>query len=456
MPTEDTLSVMAGPLVGALLALVCLLFAMRSGKRRQLVVDLPTSKTTGVFIGLVELKGTAEAEHPLTSYLAGQPCVHYAWSVEEHWSRTVTETYTDSEGHTKTRTRHESGWTTVAQGSESTDFYLKDDCGVILVRPEGARIEPESIFRQTCSPSDPMYYGKGPAGAVADSDHSRLFQERAVPLHAALYVMGRARERQDIVAPEIARDPHAEMFLISTRSEEEVGSSLRLGFWGLGMLGLVFAVAGWVVRTYMLEPNPVLDPIRSLRRNPTVDYAEWIVAGSVYLSVWLLGWVWMMYNSLVALRERVVQAWSNVDVQLKRRNDLIPNLLEVTKGLRDYERSLQTELAQLRQQLTATPPGEKGPDPAACAGSLKAIVERYPELKANESFFKLQQSLTDTENRIAMARGYFNDIAMFYNTHLEQVPDRYIAALAGMRPRSLMTADQFERQPVRVELADVG
>ena len=126
------------PLVGSLLSLLCLAGAFRAGRRRWLVDNLPTSKTTGVFIGLVELKGTAESARPLTSYLAQEPCVHYQWSVEEHWSRTVTETYTDSEGKTPTRTREESGWTTVANGSEMTPFFLQDDCGVILVRPEGA------------------------------------------------------------------------------------------------------------------------------------------------------------------------------------------------------------------------------------------------------------------------------------------------------------------------------
>src|ERR1044072_9676145 len=86
------------PWLGAALALACLLFALRSGKRKRLVDNLPTSKTSGVFIGLVELKGTAESAQPLTSYLASQPCVQYQWRVEEHWSRTVTETYTDSDG----------------------------------------------------------------------------------------------------------------------------------------------------------------------------------------------------------------------------------------------------------------------------------------------------------------------------------------------------------------------
>lgn len=84
------------PWIGGALSFLCLWGSLRANRRRRLVDDLPTSKTTGVFIGLVELKGTAEVEQPLTSVLAAVPCVHYAWKAEEHWSRTVVESYTDS------------------------------------------------------------------------------------------------------------------------------------------------------------------------------------------------------------------------------------------------------------------------------------------------------------------------------------------------------------------------
>src|SRR5690348_6038361 len=104
------------PLAGALLSVFCLIGAFRAGRKRRFIDNLPTCKTTGVFIGLVEVKGTAESGRPLISYLAERECVAYQWSVEEHWSRTVTETYTDQNGKTQTRTRQESGWTTVAQG----------------------------------------------------------------------------------------------------------------------------------------------------------------------------------------------------------------------------------------------------------------------------------------------------------------------------------------------------
>jgi hypothetical protein len=428
------------PVVGSLLGLLVLVGAFRAGKRRRLVENLPTSKTTGVFIGLVELKGTAESAKPLTSRLAEQPCVAYQWSVEEEWSRTVTETHTDSDGKSHTESHTESGWTTVAGGGEQIPFYLKDDCGVVLIRPDGAKLEPVELFDETVSLGDPLYYAKGPADAVADSDEHRRFVEHGIPLHAALYVMGQAREREDVVAPEIARDGNAPMFLISTRSEEQIGSGMKWGERGWGFFGLVLVVGGFMGRDAMLNV-----PLES-------QLTVYVAGGLGYLTACTFAWIWMVFNSLVDLRQRVRQAWSLIDVQLQRRHDLIPNLLDIVKGCRDYEGRLQTELAALRGQLLATPPGVSGPDFGAVNRTVTAIAECYPELKANANFESLQKNLIDTEQRIALARGYFNDIATEYNTRLEIVPERFVAALAAMKPQPLMAANDFERAPVKLTI----
>jgi hypothetical protein len=428
------------PLLGAILGLVGLGLAFRAGRRRRLLENLPTSKTTGVFIGLVELKGTAESSTPLTSCLAEARCVFYEWSVDEHWSRTVTETYTDDKGRTQTRTRHESGWTNVAEGGERIPFYLQDDCGVILVRPEGATLEPVEMFDETCTRGDPLYYSKGPPGAVSDSDHRRRFVERGIPLKTMLYVMGPARERRDVVAPEIVRDKDAPMFLVSTRTEEQIRSGMQWGARGWELFGLVATVGCLVWRDMALGADPGT-------RVPA--YAG---AGLGFLAAGLLAWVWMAYNSLVDLRQRVRSAWSLVDIQLKRRHDLIPNLVDCVKAYRDHEQRVQAELVALRTQLEATPPGVAGPDFGAVNGAVVAIAERYPDLKANDSFRALQENLVDTEQRIALARGYFNDIATHFNTRLETVPERFVAVLGAMRPQALMAANAFERAPVTVDL----
>ena len=97
-------------------------------------------------------------------------------------------------------------------------------------------------------------------------------------------------------------------------------------------------------------------------------------------------------------------------------------------------------------------PGVAGPDFHALKGTLVAIAERYPELKSDATFEKLHKNLVDTEQRIALARGYFNDIATHFNTRLESVPDRYVAGLGAMQPQSLLQADEFERAPVKVDL----
>jgi hypothetical protein len=417
------------------LSLLFLGLALRANHRRRLVDNLPTSKTTGVFIGLVEVQGTAETSQPLTSFLAEIPCVYYQYEVAEHWSRTVTETYRDSNGNLRTRTRQESGWKTVDSGGQMIPFYLKDDYGAVLVRPEGATLEPKPVFSTTCGRADPLYYAKGPAWAVANSDHRRRFTEQAIPLHAPLYVMGQARERQDIVAPEIAADKNAPMFLISTRTEKEISRGYGWAWYGWNLLGLLFAAGGAV-----LTAGPQVPPA-----------AAAAVSIVLYLAVLLIGWAWVVFNSMVDLRNRVQQAWSLVDVQLKRRHDLIPNLVAIVSGLRDYERDVQETLALLRAQMQATAPGEPGPDPAAVGQRLLALAERYPELKAQESFLRLQRELADTETRIALARGYYNEIATHHNLRLELIPDRFLARLAGMRPRPLMEANEFQRPPVNVD-----
>jgi hypothetical protein len=123
--------------------------------------------------------------------------------------------------------------------------------------------------------------------------------------------------------------------------------------------------------------------------------------------------------------------------------------------LRDYERNVQTEVAELRAQQMATAPGVAGPDFRTLQPALLAVAEAYPELKSQTAFLELQQELVNTEQRIALARGYFNEIATFYNTRLEVIPDRFIAALGGMKPQPLLLADEFQRAPVEVQFSDV-
>ncbi|MEY2408686.1 MAG: hypothetical protein QOF48_1356, partial [Verrucomicrobiota bacterium] len=231
----------------------------------------------------------------------------------------------------------------------------------------------------------------------------------------------------------------APLFLISTRTEQQVSRGFTGSFWGWGIFGFVLAPLGVIV-------TDAISHVDLETRWPV-----YVVAAGVYLLAAAVGWTWLAFNGLVELRQRVRQAWAQVEVQLKRRHDLIPNLVEVVKSYTDHEKQTHTELAALRTQLQATAPGVQGPDFRALTGSVIALAERYPELRADTAFAQLQRQLTDTEQRIALARGYFNDIATHFNTRLETVPEKFVARVARMQPQSLLEANEFERAPVSVQ-----
>jgi hypothetical protein len=429
------------PVVGGVLGLGSLLMALRSGRRRRFIDDTPTSKARGVFIGDVELKGSVECERPLTSRLAEASCVWYSWSIAEHWRRLVVETYTDQKGNARTRTRVESGTTVVASGGESTPFFLRDDTGAVLVRPQGAEVEGATVLSTTVGPGHPLYYGKGPRGAVMDSTFRRDFVESAVAVGRRVYLVGRARERKDAVAPEIASDKRAQMYLISVRDEQAISRSHAAGWWLWTLFGLL--LVGGTFAWYV-------EALRFARDERLVGYAA-VAAG--FLLALAAGWAWMVHNSIVGLRERVRQGWGNLEVQLKRRHDLVPRLAAVVAGLARHEASLQESLAALRAQAAIASGGERGGATPieALAPRLVALREAHPNLVEQEGFLELQRELSDTETRIALARTYYNDIASAYNARLMVVPDRWAAALSGLGPEPLFAAEGFERPVVEVE-----
>ena len=407
--------------------------ALRILHRKRLIDDTPTLKAQGVFIGLVELKGRVECKKPLRSYLSETQCVQYSWSIEEQWSRQVTETYQDAEGRTQTRTRTETGWTNVGRGGDSVPFYLRDETGVIRIIPDYASIEGDTVISETVGRGDLLYYEKGPLYGVADSRHRRRFFETLIPLHSTIYVIGHTREREDIVAVEIAYDEEEPLFVISTNSEEEV--SRGYGYW--------FYL--WVFLGFL---STLLVPFAG----QSSDISIWLIPVLIYLGALATGWTLVVYNSLVSLGNSVEQAWSMVDIQLNRRSDLIPNLVKIVEGYQIHEESLLTLIATMRAQSVAG--SDSKSEPEGVAPVLNAVIEKYPELKAGPQFLQLQRSLEETEQRIALARDYYNEMARFYNTRLEVIPDTLVAKLAGLRRRSLMVAENFMRAPVDVNLVN--
>jgi hypothetical protein len=414
-------------------ALGCLYGAFYFLSRKRIIDDTPTSKTQGVFIGRVELKGTAESETPLVSYLAGVRCVVYEWTIDEEWSKLVTETYQDANGNTQTRTRTESGWTNVGRGGEGSAFYLRDDTGVLRVEPKGASIEASEVMNKTIRRGDLLYYTKGPPHDVMNSSHKRRFHETAIPLHSSIYVLGKARERMDVIAAEVAYDENEPLFLISTETEKHVSG--EYGLWYILLLITGFA-------TTMLG---------SMVASQSTGIEVWLGPALLYLIATSIGWLWVIYNSMISLRNGVDYAWSLLDVQLKRRNDLIPNIMSIVENYSGHERETQGLVAELRAQSYQT---SDSADSMGITQLVRIIAEGNPDILAEEAFLHLQMLLEETEQRIALARDYFNELAFFYNTRLVVMPDNLVGKMAGMRTRSLFKAKNFERAPLDVRLAD--
>ena len=404
----------------AFLSGLFLFLGLRSGKRRRLLDDTPTSKTLGIFIGEVEVEGVCVSTAPIRAKFCYKDCVIYKWGIDEEWQRWETETYTDNEGRTRTRRVLRRGWTTIAGESLYQGFYLKDEFGYVWVHPKGSDYETLSLFEEYTHRGQALYV-MGPDDSIMDSTGRRRFYESGIPVGTELFVRGRASERPDIVAPQIVEDPQAEMFIITYRKEKDISDGKASAYVLWNLVGLVTALGIGA----LLTPNDL--------KGPAIGVA-------IYSFAWFMGWLWMVFNSLIGLRNRVQQAQSLIDVQLKRRSDLIPPLVASLKGLRDYEAQVQTEIATLRGQSMGTN------QVSALVPGLKAIIEKYPELIANESFNALMKNLTETEDRIALARNYSNDITTFYNTRLERIPDCFVAQIVAMQPASLFVAQGFEHK----------
>jgi len=180
--------------------------------------------------------------------------------------------------------------------------------------------------------------------------------------------------------------------------------------------------------------------------------ALWIIVGIAALVV-LYGV--FTYNRLVRLRVRTENAWSQIDVQLRRRYDLIPNLVESVKGYAAHERELFEDVTRARAQAQAA----SGVQDQAQAENqltrslsrLLAVAENYPDLKASQNFLALQEELTGTESRIAFARQFYNDTVQALNTLIQSFPSRIVAGLGHFEPREFFEIDEPARGPVSVQ-----
>ena len=170
--------------------------------------------------------------------------------------------------------------------------------------------------------------------------------------------------------------------------------------------------------------------------------------------LWLIG----AYNGLVQLKIRVTNGWAQIDVQLKRRHDLIPNLIETAKGYMKFERETLENVTKARTQATtATTVKDREGAENILTGALRSlfmVVEKYPELKANQNMLALQEELTSTENKIAFARQYYNDEVTTYNTMVKTFPANTVAPMLGFTPEEFFELkDLAEKEPPKVSFA---
>lgn len=178
----------------------------------------------------------------------------------------------------------------------------------------------------------------------------------------------------------------------------------------------------------------------------------WIIIGAVVL---ICLYLWITYNSLITAKVRIGEAFSQIDVQLKRRSDLIPNLVETVKGYAKHEKTLLESITKARTALMkAQGPEAKAKANNQLADTLKtlfAVSENYPTLKANENFLELQEELSDTENKIAYSRQFYNSTVMDFNTKLQVFPTMLFGNMLHFTSQQFFAASEEEKKEVKVK-----
>ncbi len=189
-----------------------------------------------------------------------------------------------------------------------------------------------------------------------------------------------------------------------------------------------------------------------MKGDKNMSTSLWIIIGlAVVIFLWLIG----IYNGLIRLKNRTNEAWSDIDVQLKRRYNLIPNLVESVKGYAKHERELFEKVTKARTAaMGAQTVKEHGQAENMLAGALKslfAVAENYPDLKANQNFLELQRELSDTENKIQAARRFYNGNVRDFNIKIQKFPNNLVAGTLGFKKRDFFEVEEAAaREPVKV------
>jgi len=174
----------------------------------------------------------------------------------------------------------------------------------------------------------------------------------------------------------------------------------------------------------------------------------------LFAMVGIAVYVVMIFNGLIALKNDVAKAWANIDILLKQRHDELPRLVEVCKGYMNYEQDTLLKVTQARSQyqqaISVDQKAHADQTTTVALRGLFAVAEKYPQLKANENFIKLQNRITELENEIADRREFYNDSVATLNTRIQQMPDTFIAAFMNLTPRPMFKVDEADRAAVNM------
>jgi LemA protein len=169
----------------------------------------------------------------------------------------------------------------------------------------------------------------------------------------------------------------------------------------------------------------------------------------------ILAFVWFLYNSIIVAKMRVSESLSQIDVQLKRRTDLIPNLIETVKGYAKHEKAIFEKVSEERQNLVSAKGAEEkaklNNELSETLKSIIAIAENYPDLKASQNFIQLQEEISDTENKIAYSRQFYNSTVLDYNTKLVVFPNVLFAKMLNFKDAEFFGATEEEKKPIKVQ-----
>lgn len=414
--------------MGVAVSLVLFYFGHRQLLHQFLIADLPFSKMNGVFVGLVSIRGTAESPEPAATPFTQTQCVMHSWSVSEEWERWETETYQDKDGHTRTREVLKHGSDTIASGGHRPPFfYLQDETGWVRIFPQKAEMESRTFLGiRTTKREKPELYASVEAAPVSGSTGIRFFSESGIALHDPLYAIGNALYDDRLGAVDIRDDANANTpFVISFETPDKTVEKRGC------MYGLTTscAVIIWLVFLIAFAENLPYGGLLILCGVP-----------GIFL-LCFLSWLYIRYYTIVDLKNKVLQAFSNVDVQLQRRASLIPGLIECVRAAASYEKEILKELAFLRSEIHP----ENMYEIHGCTPTVRLLAERFPGLSSERNFSALFSELQNTEQKIALARVYYNDVVTRWNTRIERYPESVIAQAAHLRRMELIQADDLER-----------